>query len=54
MPLPGHDPNPPLSLDALQDKLLREHAIEVPVIPWPAPPKRLLRVAAQLYNSLPQ
>ncbi len=22
--------------------------------PWPAPPKRLLRISAQLYNSLPQ
>jgi isopenicillin-N epimerase len=28
--------------------------IEVPVIPWPAPPKRLIRISAQLYNSLPQ
>ena len=28
--------------------------IEVPIIPWPAPPKRLLRISAQLYNSLPQ
>jgi isopenicillin-N epimerase len=26
----------------------------VPVIPWPAPSKRLLRISAQLYNSLPQ
>jgi isopenicillin-N epimerase len=24
------------------------------VIPWPASPGRLLRVSAQLYNSLPQ
>jgi len=44
----------PLFLDPLQDNLLREHGIEVPIIPWPAPPKRCLRVAAQLYNSLPQ
>jgi isopenicillin-N epimerase len=44
----------PLYLDPLQDKLLAEHGIEVPIIPWPAPPKRLLRVSAQLYNSLPQ
>jgi isopenicillin-N epimerase len=27
---------------------------EIPVIPWPAPPKRLIRISAQLYNSLPQ
>jgi len=44
----------PLYLDPLQDKLLSEHAIEVPIIPWPAPPKRLVRISAQLYNSLPQ
>ena len=47
-------PRSPLFLDALQDELLHEHGIEVPVIPWPAPPKRCLRIAAQLYNSLPQ
>jgi isopenicillin-N epimerase len=58
LPLPdAPDATPsksPLYLDPLQDTLLAEHAIEVPIIPWPAPPKRLLRVSAQLYNSLPQ
>ncbi len=44
----------PLYLDPLQDALLAGHGIEVPVIPWPTPPGRLLRVSAQLYNSLPQ
>jgi isopenicillin-N epimerase len=44
----------PLYLDPLQDALLLEHRIEVPIIPWPAPPKRLLRISAQLYNALPQ
>ena len=44
----------PLYLDPLQDKLLAKDGIELPIIPWPAPPKRLLRVSAQLYNSLPQ
>jgi isopenicillin-N epimerase len=41
-------------LDPLRERLLRQHDIEVPVFPWPAPPKRLLRISAQLYNSLPQ
>lgn len=44
----------PLYLDPLQDRLLAVHGIEVPIIPWPAPPHRLLRISAQLYNSLPQ
>ena len=44
----------PLYLDPLQDELLREHNIEIPVIPWPAPPHRLIRISCQLYNSLPQ
>lgn len=47
-------PKTPLYLDALQEKLFKRWNIEVPVIPWPAPPKRLLRISAQLYNSLPQ
>ncbi len=47
-------PPPPLFLDPLQDELLFRHRLEVPIIPWPARPGRLLRVAAQLYNSLPQ
>lgn len=44
----------PLYLDSLQDKLMRRAGIEVPVIPWPAPPRRVLRISAHLYNSLPQ
>ncbi len=44
----------PLYLDPWQDELMARHRIEVPVIPWPAPPKRLLRISAQLYNALPQ
>lgn len=47
-------PSSPLYADPLQDWLRDQHAIEVPVIPWPAPPRRLLRISAQLYNSLPQ
>ena len=44
----------PLYLDPLQDELMTRARIEVPVIPWPNPPKRLLRISAQLYNFLPQ
>ncbi len=42
----------PFRADPLQDRLFFEHQIEVPVMPWPAPPKRLLRVSAQLYNDV--
>jgi len=41
-------------LDPLQEQLLAEHSIEVPVISWPRWPRRLVRVSAQLYNSIPQ
>jgi isopenicillin-N epimerase len=44
----------PLASDPLQAQLRTDYGIEVPVMPWPAPPKRLLRISAQLYNSLPQ
>lgn len=37
--------------DPLQDRLLFEDGIEVPVIPWPAPPKRLIRISAHLHNE---
>ena len=45
---------PPLFLDPLQEELYSQHAIEIPVIPWPAPPRRLLRLSAALYNSRAQ
>ena len=38
----------------LRARLQQEFNIEVPVLPWPAPPRQLLRISAQLYNSLPQ
>jgi isopenicillin-N epimerase len=44
----------PLYLDDLQESLFDLDKIEVPIIPWPNPPKRLLRISAHAYNSLPQ
>jgi len=54
MPLPDSEriepPKSPLYLDPLQDELLSKFRIEVPVIPWPKPPHRVLRISAQIYN----
>ena len=44
-------PTPPWVLHLLQRRLLEESGIEVPVYYWPAPPRRLLRISAQAYNS---
>ena len=38
--------------EALQDVLLLEHNIEVPIMPWPQPGNRILRVSAQLYTTI--
>jgi isopenicillin-N epimerase len=51
------DEGPPrgfLSTDPLQDLLLDEKSIEVPIFRWPAAPVRWLRISAQLYNSVEQ
>ena len=53
LPLPDGDGTPPgsaLYTDPLQDRLLEDYAIEVPIVPWPGPPQRLLRISAQIYN----
>ncbi len=58
VPLPDAPPEAwprlPFNEYPLQDALRMRHRMEVPIIPWPAPPKRLLRISAQLYNALPQ
>ncbi len=56
VPLPDggskEPPTSPLYADPLQAALLERFGVQVPVIPWPAPPRRVLRISAQLYNSL--
>lgn len=37
--------------DPLQRALFDRHRIEVPVFPWPASPRRLMRIAAAVYNT---
>ena len=54
LPLPDGGGGAPLSAlyaDPLQSALFDRHRIEVPVPPWPAPPKRLIRVSAFLHNT---
>ena len=58
VPLPDASPTAfprlPFNESPLQDALREKHKIEVPIVSWPAPPQRVLRISAQLYNSLPQ
>ncbi len=40
--------------DPLQARLFGGWGIEVPIMRWPAPPRRLIRISAQLYNRADQ
>ena len=52
LPLPDSQPGQPGGdNDPLHNLLFERYSIEVPVMPWPQSPKRLIRVSAQLYNS---
>lgn len=51
---PGEVPAAPFFEFPLQDRLRINHQIEVPIMPWPKRTTRLIRISAQLYNSLPQ
>jgi isopenicillin-N epimerase len=48
VPLPDGNPQ------WLQDSLLERYQIEVPIVPYPTPCSRLVRISAQLYNRLEQ
>ena len=55
VPLPPADRSdqPPASSlygDPLQEVLLERWKVEVPIVPWPGWPSRLVRVSAQVYN----
>jgi isopenicillin-N epimerase len=55
LPLPDGPKDAPASslyVDPLHLALFERYRIEVPIIPWPAPPARLLRIALALYNDL--
>ena len=47
-------PQPASLFEPLQDFLWFERRVEVPVIDWPSPRLRLVRVSAQAYNTLEQ
>jgi isopenicillin-N epimerase len=47
-------PLPDGSFQALKQLLLEQFKIEVPIVPFPASPQRLVRISAQIYNSLKQ
>lgn len=54
LPLPPGPPGPrsALELAPLQEALFELEQIEVPVVPWPAPPRRLIRISSFLYNEV--
>lgn len=58
VPLPDHRGALPDNLGAfwhpLQRALFEEHQIEVPIFPFPALPRQVVRVAAQVYNTRAQ
>jgi isopenicillin-N epimerase len=65
LPLPSDGPlgatgggSSPLDTDPLQQRLIDEHRVEVPIVPWPVPAaespepaRRLIRVSSALHNG---
>ncbi|MBN1199087.1 MAG: aminotransferase class V-fold PLP-dependent enzyme [Bacteroidales bacterium] len=57
LPLPTPDIIPDISYKRtglFQDMLINRHHIEVPAWFWGGPPRQILRISAQLYNSMEQ
>jgi len=48
---PRVDVQGPFALDPVHTALFEHHRIEVPVMHWPSPKLRLLRISAQAYNT---
>jgi len=51
LPVPPADHSGNEIFDPLMAALEQRHRIQVPVFTWPAPPDRLLRISAHLYND---
>lgn len=51
---PGETPQPSRYHDPLHDRLIDRWHVQVPIVPFPAPPRRWLRISAHLYNTLDQ
>ena len=51
VPVPPADHSGNEIFDPLMSALEQRHRIQVPVFIWPAPPDRLLRISAHLYND---
>ena len=49
---PSPSPSMGLYSDPLQEALREQAGIEVPITLWPEAPRRLIRVSAQLYNTI--
>jgi isopenicillin-N epimerase len=55
LPLPDAptvDAAPSAYQTALQTALVERHRVQVPIVVWPAAPRRLVRISAQVYNHV--
>ena len=52
LPLPpSNEPVSHLYGTPFQERLLYDFGVEVPIVPWPSPPHRLIRISAAPYND---